>query len=40
LNAETYNWAAWKGPDQNGISLEKDWDPYALNKQLKIKLEN
>lgn len=30
------NWTSWRGPDQNGIAPEKDWNPKALNKKLKI----
>ncbi|OVE73717.1 hypothetical protein BVX93_00940 [bacterium B13(2017)] len=36
FSAETFNWATWKGPNKNGISDETDWNPEALNKELKI----
>ncbi len=29
------NWSKWRGPDNNGISKETDWNPAALNKMNK-----
>ena len=26
----SYNWPIWRGPDQDGICKETDWDPNAL----------
>jgi len=26
------NWSKWRGPDNNGISKESDWNPEALDK--------
>ncbi|MBN1596043.1 PQQ-like beta-propeller repeat protein [candidate division FCPU426 bacterium] len=34
--AAEFNWNRWKGPDQNGISKEVEWDATALNKPLKV----
>ncbi|MCK5242070.1 PQQ-like beta-propeller repeat protein [bacterium] len=34
--AGEFNWNQWKGPDQNGISQETNWDAQALKKPLKI----
>ena len=34
VSAENFNWASWKGPNHNGISDEKDWDPEFLNRPL------
>ena len=31
-----FNWSQWKGPDQNGISKESDWDPKALSRPLSV----
>jgi len=34
-----FNWSRWKGPQQNGISAESEWNPKALKKPLKINWE-
>ncbi|MCK5219010.1 PQQ-like beta-propeller repeat protein [bacterium] len=34
--AGEFNWSQWKGPDQNGISRETNWDAQALKKPLEI----
>ncbi len=34
--AGEFNWNQWKGPDQNGISQETNWDAQALKNPLKI----
>ena len=26
------DWANWRGPDYNGISAEKDWDPMKIKE--------
>ena len=31
-SADQFNWPVWRGPSHNSISLEKDWDPKALEK--------
>jgi outer membrane protein assembly factor BamB len=30
------DWPCWRGPESNGISTETDWNPEALNKNIKI----
>jgi outer membrane protein assembly factor BamB len=34
--AEEYEWSQWRGPNGDGISLETDWNPQALNGGPKI----
>ncbi|WP_300465194.1 hypothetical protein [Desulfobacula sp.] len=31
LASNTANWSKWRGPDENGISLETNWNPEGLN---------
>ena len=33
---EAQDWPYWRGPNRNGISHEKDWDPKALEGEAKI----
>jgi outer membrane protein assembly factor BamB len=30
------DWPRWRGPDGNGISAEKDWNPEALSKNYRL----
>ena len=32
LASNSANWSKWRGPDENGISTETNWDPEALNE--------
>lgn len=34
--ADQFDWYQWKGPDQNGISQESNWDPQALSQTIKV----
>ncbi len=36
VKGETYNWNRWKGPGQNGISDESEWDPACLKRPLQV----
>ena len=32
---EAADWPNWRGPDYNGISTEKDWDPLMIKDGIK-----
>ena len=32
----TTNWPYWRGPNRNGITEDKNWDPFALRDGAKI----
>ncbi len=34
--SQEYNWANWKGPNSNGISDEKDFNPEVFNNPIQI----
>jgi outer membrane protein assembly factor BamB len=34
--ADNFDWPRWRGPNGNGISMEKDWNPEALAGSPKI----
>lgn len=33
------DWPGWRGPDRNGISLERDWNPLAITEHQSILWE-
>ncbi len=35
--AGEFNWSKWRGPDENGISKETDWNPEAIQNNPDIK---
>ncbi len=37
VHAKEYNWSKWRGPDENGISKETNWNPEAIKNNPDIK---